>query len=51
MKTQHWIYGDMIMHVVWALLPEEAQTRIAAAFISLKWLEGAAVYIIRPQPI
>jgi hypothetical protein len=24
-KTQEWVFGDMIMRIVWALLPDEAQ--------------------------
>lgn len=29
-KTQNWVYGDMLMRIIWALLPDEAQDRIAA---------------------
>ncbi|KAB2938006.1 MAG: hypothetical protein K8F92_15590 [Hyphomicrobium sp.] len=29
-KTQNWVYGDMLMRIVWALLPDEAQDGIAA---------------------
>jgi hypothetical protein len=27
-KTQDWVYGDMVMRIIWALLPEEAQNKI-----------------------
>ncbi len=30
-KTQNWVYGDMIMRIIWALLPPEAREKIAAA--------------------
>lgn len=29
-KTQQWRYGDMLMQIVWALLPDDAQEKIAA---------------------
>jgi hypothetical protein len=31
LKTQSWVHGDMIMRIIWALLPEEAQSAIAKA--------------------
>ena len=29
LKTQSWTYGDMIMRIIWALLPDDAQDAIA----------------------
>ncbi len=31
LKTQNWVYGDMIMRIVWALLPGEAQEKISTS--------------------
>ena len=28
MRTQDWIYGDMVMRIIWALLPDDAQEKI-----------------------
>jgi hypothetical protein len=41
MKTQSWTYGDMIMGIMWALLPEEAQNAIARPLPRIR--EGGAV--------
>jgi hypothetical protein len=34
-KTQNWVYGDMLMQIVWSLLPTDAQDEIAARRPSL----------------
>jgi hypothetical protein len=28
-ERQEWLYGDMIMRIIWALLPPEAQNKIS----------------------
>ena len=45
--TQEWIFGDMIMRIIWALLPDEAQDAIAKQKSKLPNSVRAARKIIR----
>ena len=38
-KTQNWVYGDMIMRIIWALLPDEAQGKISQRKKTVRGLE------------
>lgn len=31
-ERQEWLYGDMVMRIIWALLPPEAQQKISKGF-------------------
>jgi len=46
-KTQEWVFGDMIMRIIWALLPDEAQDAIAKQKTKLPNGVPAARKIIR----
>ncbi len=46
-KTQEWVFGDMIMRIIWALLPDDAQEAIAKQKSKLPKGVPAARKIIR----
>lgn len=39
LKTQNWVYGNMIMRIIWALLPDEAQGKISQRKKTIRGLE------------
>ncbi len=39
LKTQEWVFGDMIMRIIWALLPDEAQGKISQRKKTIRGLE------------
>ena len=49
-ERQEWLYGDMIMRIIWALLPAEAQKKISKR-VEPEAREGAMPEAAKPPPL
>jgi hypothetical protein len=49
-ERQEWLYGDMIMRIIWALLPAEAQKGISKG-LEPETSKGSILDTVKPPPL
>jgi hypothetical protein len=49
-ERQEWLYGDMIMRIIWALLPAEAQQKIGKGLEPEPWQRSRPA-AAKPPPL